>query len=129
MRNLLTPPTDRRFIPRKPRGGYHWLNLFGKDWVVKRRKATWTGIIGTSLSIAGVIGVAWGSIERFNPVAVGIMLVLVGVFLICYKKLETKNLAADEIYRVGYDRGKEDGYDEGYEDSSEDSSDDGSDDG
>jgi len=83
---------------------------------VRRRKPTTLGIIGTTLAALGVMSLAWASIEHFRPDLVGIMLVVVGAVVICYKRLETKNLAADEIYKLAYDRGKEDGYDEGYAD-------------
>lgn len=93
-----------------------WINLFGRDWIVRRRKPTTLGIIGTGLGGLGVGGLAWSSIDRLRPDLIGIMLVVVGAIVICYKRLETKNLGADEIYKVGYDRGREDGYDEGYQD-------------
>jgi hypothetical protein len=74
----------------------------------------------------GVVCIVWGSIEEFDPVRVGIALFIAGVILICFKrleeqhrKLEEKNLAADEIYNVGRERGEADTYDaaykEGYE--------------
>lgn len=118
MRNKAAACNDQTLVPRgrKPRGGHIWINLLGRAWVVKRREATWLGIIGTALGALGVVGLAWGSADRFQPDRLGIVLVVVGAILICYKRLETKNLAADEIYKVAYDRGREDGYDEGYED-------------
>lgn len=118
MRNRSTVCSDEAVKPRgrKSPGGHIWINLFGRDWVVKRRRPTLLGIIGTVLGALGVVGIAWGSLERFQPDRVGITLVVLGAILICYKRLETKNLAADEIYKLAYDRGKEDGYDEGYED-------------
>jgi hypothetical protein len=73
-------------------------------------------VIGTTISGLGVIGLTWGSFISFKPDRVGIALVVVGAIIVCYQGLRSKNLAADEIYKTGYDRGREDGYDEGYED-------------
>lgn len=58
----------------------------------------------------------WGSIQHFDPQRVGIALLNFGVALICFKRLETKNLAADEIFNLGRERGEADGYDEGFRD-------------
>lgn len=93
-----------------------WFNLFGRDWVVKRRKPTLLGIIGTTLFGLGVGGLAWGSVDHVQPDRIGIAAVVLGAVVICYKRLETKNLAADEIYKVAHNRGLEEGYDEGYRD-------------
>ena len=115
-RNFFTPSGDRRFIPRVrgPRQGHLWINLLGRDWIVKRRKPTWLGVVGTFTAGLGVIGLTWGSLKNFDPQRLGIACLIVGITLICFKKLETKNLAADEIYNVGRERGESDGYDEGY---------------
>lgn len=118
MRNFLTLLIDRGGIPRRrtPRGAHLWINMLGRDWVVKRCKPTWLGIVGTFISTLGLIGLTWGSLDHFDPQRLGIALLIVGVTLICYKRLETKNLAADEIYNVGRERGETDGYDEGFRD-------------
>jgi hypothetical protein len=118
MRNFYTLLIDRRFKPSSRNGGskHLWVNLFGRDWVVKRSKPTLLGIVGTFITTLGAGGLAWGSLVNFDPQRLGIALLIVGVTLICYKKLETKNLAADEIYNVGRERGESDGYDEGYRD-------------
>ena len=113
MRNLFASAADNRSIPR-PRGGSVWINLLGRDWIVRRRKPTKLGIIGTALGCLGVGGIMWGSWEDFKPDRVGIAFLMVGITLICFKRLETKNLAADEIYNVGRERGEADGYDQGY---------------
>lgn len=70
----------------------------------------------------GVVCIAWGSIEAFDPIRVGIGLFIAGVILICFKELQvhlkelrTLNLAADEIYNVGRERGQEDTYAEAKE--------------
>lgn len=115
MRNLFTPVRDKRSRPRT-RGGSIWINLFGKDWIVRRRKPTKLGIIGTFIACLGLGGLAWGSLEHFDPQRLGIACLIVGITLICFKKLETKNLAADEIYNVGRERGEADGYDQGFQD-------------
>jgi len=115
MRNLFTSAADNRSIPR-PHGGWVWINLLGRDWIVKRRKPTKLGIIGTALGTSGVVGITWGSLDEFRPDRVGIAFLMVGITLICFKKLETKSLAADEIYNVGRERGESDGYDQGYQD-------------
>lgn len=116
MCNARTSSNDQTLIPRKARGGHIWINLFGRDWVVRRRRPTLLGVIGSALGGLGVIGLTWGSLISFKPDRVGIALAAVGAIIICYQGLRTKNLAADEIYKTGYDRGREDGYDEGYED-------------
>ena len=87
---------------------------------MRRRRPTSLGIIGTSLGVLGVIGLTWGSIDSFKPDRVGIALLVVGAIIICYKRLETKNLAADEIYNVGRERAEADGYELGYQDGLED---------
>ena len=118
MRNFYSLWIDRPFVPRhRRRGGNHlWIKLFGRDWVVKRIKPTLLGIVGTFISILGVGGMFWGSLQHFDPQRVGIALLIVGVTVICFKRLETKNLAADEIFNLGRERGEADGYDEGYRD-------------
>lgn len=93
-----------------------WINLWGRDWIVRRRKPTKLGIIGTAIAGVGVIGIAWGNLEDFTPDRIGIALLLLGVTLICYKRLETKNLAADEIFNVGREQGEAEGYEAGYDD-------------
>jgi hypothetical protein len=55
-------------------------------------------------------------IKDFHPERAGFGLLLAGMILVTFKKLEQKNLAADEIYKTAYDRGNEDGYDQGYAD-------------
>lgn len=115
--NLLDPCIDEAVGPRGrgPRpGGHMWVHLWGRDWVV--RKPTKLGFIGTALGSLGVVGLGWESVDHFQPGRVGVMLVIVGAILICYKRLETKNLAADEIYNLGRERGEGDMYDEGYKD-------------
>lgn len=87
---------------------------------MKRRKPTTLGIIGTTIGVLGVIGLTWGSIDSFKPDRVGIALLVVGAIIVCYKRLETKNLAADEIFNVGRERGEADGYKLGYHDGLED---------
>jgi hypothetical protein len=82
---------------------------------VRRRKPTTLGIIGTALACIGVVGLTWGSLDEFRPERIGIAALLIGVTLICYQRLATKNLAADEIYNVGRERGEADGYEAGYE--------------
>lgn len=97
--------------------GHIWIRMLGRDWIfVKRRKPTKLGIIGTVLATLGVIGLAWGSVQDFRPERIGVFLAVLGFGVIGYRRLETKNLAADEIYKIAYDRGREDGYDEGYDD-------------
>lgn len=81
---------------------------------MKLRKPTKLGIAGTFMGSLGVVSVTWGSIKHFDPVRVGIVLLIVGVTLMCFQSLKTKNLAADEIYNIGRERGHEDGYEEGY---------------
>lgn len=116
MCNARTSSNDATPVPRKARGGPLWINLFGRDWIVRRRKPTKLGIIGTVLGCLGVAGITWGSVKEFDPMRIGITLLIVGTILICFKKLETKNLAADEIYNVGRERGETEGYDEGFRD-------------
>lgn len=116
-RNFFTPGRDRRFIPRVrgPRQGHLWINLLGRDLIVKRCRPTWLGVVGTFTAGLGVIGLTWGSLKNFDPQRLGIACLIVGITLICFKKLETKNLAADEIYNVGYERGEADSYDRAYQ--------------
>lgn len=116
MCNARTSSNDQTPVPRIARGGRIWINLFGRDWIVRRRKPTTLGIIGAALGATGVSGLAWSSFNSFRPDLIGIMLVVVGAVVICYKRLETKNLAADEIYNVGRERGEADGYEQGYRD-------------
>ena len=115
MRNLFASSADNRSIPR-PRGGSVWINLLGRDWIVRRRKPTKLGIIGTAVGCLGAVGITWGSLEEFRPDRVGIAFLMVGITLICFKKLERKNLAADHIFNLGRERGEGDGYDQGYRD-------------
>lgn len=115
MRNLFASGADNRSIPRSPRGGSIWINLLGRDWIVRRRKPTKLGIIGTVLGCLGMVGITWGSMQKFEPTRIGIAFLIIGITLICYKKLETKNLAADEIYNVGRERGEADTWDEAYQ--------------
>jgi|SRR5690349_9709095 len=116
MCNARTSSNDQTLKPRITRGGHIWINLFGRDWVVRRRRPTLLGVIGTAIGGLGVIGLMWGSLVSFKPDRVGVALLVVGAIIVCYQGLRSKNLAADEIYKIGYDRGREDGYDEGYED-------------
>jgi hypothetical protein len=78
------------------------------------RKPTKLGFIGTLLGSLGVVCIVWGSVEAFDPVRVGIGLFLAGVILVCFKELRTQNLAADEIFNIGRERGEADVYDEAY---------------
>lgn len=116
MCNAHTSSNDQTSIPRVARGGHIWINLFGRDWVVRRRRPSKLGITGAVLAALGVIGLAWGSVDDFKPDRVGIVLAVIGLGIIGYRRLETKNLAGDEIWRLAYDTGREDGYDEGYKD-------------
>lgn len=118
MRNGSTVCNDKADEPRRrgQRGGHIWINLFGRDWVVKRSKPTKLGIIGTVLGILGVMSLAWASIEHYRPDLMGVMLIVIGAILVCYKRLESKNLAADEIFNVGRERGEADGYTMGFRD-------------
>lgn len=116
MCNARTSSNDQPSVPRKARGGHTWINLFGRDWIVRRRKPTKLGIIGTVLGSLGAGGIIWGSAKAFDPMRIGIALLIVGTIIICFKKLEAKNLAADEIYNVGRERGEADGYEMGLRD-------------
>lgn len=116
MCNARTSSNDQTPIPRQARGGHIWINLFGRDWIVRRRRPTKLGIIGTLTGCLGVIGLAWGNKDDFRPDLLGILFIVLAVMVICYKRLEAKNLAADEIYNVGRERGETDGYEQGYED-------------
>jgi hypothetical protein len=116
MCNARTSSNDQTLIPRYARGGSFWINLFGRDWIVRRRRPTTLGIIGTGLGCLGVMGITWGSIQKFDPMRIGIAFLVIGVMLICFKKLETKNLAADEIFNVGRERGEAEGYEMGHRD-------------
>ena len=118
MRNFHALLIDRgiKASSRIGRGKHLWIKMFGRDWVVKRSKPTRLGIVGTFITTLGMGGLTWGSIEHFDPQRLGIACLIVGITLICFKKLETKNLAADEIYNVGRERGEGDGYDQGYQD-------------
>lgn len=116
MCNARTSSNDQTPKPRITRGGHIWINLFGRDWIVRRRKPTKLGIIGTTLAALGGIGLVWGSAGEFRPDRIGIALLLLGAIIVCYKRLETKNLAADEIYNVGRERGEADGYEQGLRD-------------
>jgi hypothetical protein len=62
----------------------------------------------------GVVCIVWGSAKEFDPVRVGIVLFLGGLTLVCFKELRTQNLAANEIYNVGRERGQDETYDEAY---------------
>lgn len=116
MRNRSLLLNDQTPVLHAPRGRYVWVKLLGRDWVLKRHKPTLLGIIGATAGSLGVVGLAWGSMGRFRPDLIGITLIVVSAIVVCYGRLKQKNLAADEIYKVAYDRGREDGYDEGYED-------------
>lgn len=83
---------------------------------MRRRRPTKLGIIGVTLAVMGVAGLAWGNIEEFHPERIGIAALVVGVILLCYKQLAIKNLAENAIFNVGRERGEADGYDSGYED-------------
>jgi len=63
-----------------------------------------------------VIGLTWGSILEFKPERIGIALLILGAMLVCYQKLDRKNLASNEIFNEGRERGEADGYDHGYRD-------------
>jgi hypothetical protein len=85
------------------------------------KKPTKLGFTGSLMGSLGVVCIVWGSVREFDPVRVGIALFLAGVILIGFKKmgdqhdrLEEKNLAGDEIYKVAHDRGIEEGYEDGY---------------
>lgn len=116
MCNARTSSNDQPLVPRNARRGPLWINLFGRDWIVRRRRPTKLGIIGTVLGCLGVGCIIWGNTRQFDPMRIGIALLIVGTILICFKKLETKNLAADEIYNVGRERGEADGYEMGLKD-------------
>jgi hypothetical protein len=95
--------------------------MLGRDWIlVKRRKPTKLGIIGAGLAVLGVAGLIWGSIQDFHPERVGIFLAVIGLGIVGYQRLETRletrNLAQDEIYNVGRERGEAEGYQQGYDD-------------
>lgn len=119
-RNPFPSAADRPSVPRsRPWGEPIWINLFGRDWVV--RKPTKLGVAGTALGSLGVVCIVWGSVQAFDPVRVGIVLLLVGVISIYFNKtttllqeLRTQNLAADEIYKIGRDQGIEDAWEDGY---------------
>jgi len=110
-RNQMPPDRDTGSRPLR-RGGPIWINLFGRDWVV--RKPTKLGFTGTAMGSLGVVCVVWGSVQAFDPVRVGVGLFLAGVILMCFKDLRTQNLAADEIFNIGRERGEADVYDEAY---------------
>lgn len=117
MRNTSLPLNDQTPVSRAPSRRYVWVKLFGRDWVLKRHKPTLLGIVGAALATLGVVGLTWGSVRiRFRPDLIGITLIIVATIMICYGRLQQRNLGADEIYKVAHERGKEEGYDEGYED-------------
>jgi hypothetical protein len=87
------------------------------------KKPTKLGFTGPLLGSLGVVCIVWGSVREFDPVRVGVALFLAGVISIFFKKLEDqhrrleeKNLAADEIWKIGQNAGFEDGYADGYQD-------------
>jgi hypothetical protein len=117
MRNPLATGRVGGSVPRKRRGPV-WINLLGRDLIVNRPSKL--GIAGTLAGSLGVVCIVWGSVEVFDPVRVGVVLFLAGVISICFDKLRsslrelrTRNLAADEIYKIGYERGQEESYEEG----------------
>ncbi|HEY9367016.1 hypothetical protein [Streptomyces sp.] len=83
---------------------------------MRLNKPSKLGLIGGVLAGVGAVALAWGNVNDFDPERVGIVLLIMGTILMTFKRLEQKNLAADEIYNVAYERGMEEGYDQGYED-------------
>jgi hypothetical protein len=81
--------------------------LRGTIVVLKRRSGT--EYAGAASVVLGIAFIAWQAIiVTFNPAAVGIAALVIGVLLICYKKLAIKNMASDEVFQTGYDRGWDD---------------------
>lgn len=85
------------------------------------KKPTKLGFAGYVMGSLGVVCIIWGSVREFDPLKVGSVLFIAGVILICFKRLEEqhgrleeKNLAADEIYKLGKNIGVEEGYEDGY---------------
>lgn len=120
LRNPLASETDKRSRPLR-RGEHIWIHVLGRDWVVK--KPTKLGIAGTIMGSLGVGCIIWGSVKLFDPLKIGSVLFIAGVILICFKRLEEqhgrleeKNLAADEIFNLGRERGESDAYEDGYKD-------------
>lgn len=119
-RNSLPSFRDRGSVPRsRPWGEPIWISLFGRDWVVK--KPTKLGFAGSFMGSLGVVCIVWGSVESFDPLRIGIAMFVAGVILVCFKELKaylkelrTMNLAADEIYNIGRERGEAETYDEAY---------------
>jgi hypothetical protein len=83
---------------------------------VRRRRPTKLGIIGTALAALGGGGLTWGTVDEFQPERFGILFLIIGIGIIGFQKLERRNLASNEIYNTGRERGEADGYDQGYRD-------------
>jgi hypothetical protein len=76
--------------------------------IVVLRKKTGAEIAGALAVVLGFAGIAWQTVfVQFNPAAIGVAALVIGVLLVCYSKLSAKNMASDEIFQTGVDRGYE----------------------
>ena len=117
MRNPQRTTIDKRSMPQKR---HIWISLLGRHWIVRKRKPTLLGTAGAALGGLGVGALVWGNIRNFEPTRIGVALLIIGVMLICTKCLKAKNLAENEIFNLGRERGEADCYDEYYRQGLED---------
>lgn len=80
----------------------------------KGTKQPQTGGLGV---VVLAIGIGLILADDFTVASIGRVLALGGLVFACYQKLDRRiserNLAADEIYQVGYEAGEARGYEEG----------------
>ena len=115
MRNPGTTSVDYRSVPLRQRGGHIWINLWGRHLILKKWKPSLMEVAGYVIGCAGVAGLIWGSLEDFDPTRIGIVLLVLGAVLLSTKCLKTNNLASNEIYNLGRERGEGDTWDEAYQ--------------
>lgn len=99
----------QRIASKLPGSRGHRMTRGLRGTIVVFRRKTGTEIAGAVAVALGIACIAWQAIiVTFNPAAIGIASLVIGVLLICYKKLAIKNMASDEVFQTGYDRGWED---------------------
>jgi hypothetical protein len=111
---------------KRPRGSRYILIRIAGRTIVMRRKPSVLAMTGTAMTIAGINGLAWGTLGSLSADSIsraGGFALLAGMLVMLYKRLETmlkehhrmlseRNMSEREIERFAYDRGHEDGYEE-----------------